>query len=254
MQLAGKVAIVTGSSRGIGKAIAKAYAKEGAQVVVTARTEDESQSKLPGSIRKTVEEIVSQGGKATAIKCDLTKDEDMENLIKVVLDRFGSIDVLMNNAGILFHSSVVDTTVKRLDLILKINLRAPYVLCKLVVPTMAQQGEGSIINMTSDAALSAHVEEEGVHYTPYGMTKAGLERLTMGLAEEVKQDNIAVNSLDPGGIKTEAAVYLYPEDFDWTGWREPEVVGPSAIFLAAQTAKTFTGRRVSAEEFGKTWP
>lgn len=254
MQLKGKVAIVTGSSRGIGKAIAKAYAREGAQVVVTARTEEESQSKLPGTINKTVEEIMDRGGKAAAIKCDVTKDEDMENLINTVVNGFGRIDVLVNNAGILFHSTVVDTLVKRLDLILKINLRAPFILCKLVVPKMAQQGGGSIINITSDAALRAHTEEKEVAYTPYGMTKAGLERFTLGLAEEVKQYNIAVNSLDPGGIKTEAAIYLYPPDFDWTDWREPETVCPAAVFLAAQTAKTFTGRRVKAEEFGKIWP
>ncbi|MFQ5873717.1 MAG: SDR family NAD(P)-dependent oxidoreductase, partial [Dehalococcoidia bacterium] len=247
--LNGKVAIVTGSSRGIGKAIALGYAKEGAKVVVMARTERPEQSRLPGTIHQTAEEIQALGGECIAIRCDLTKDEDIGNLVDQVVEHYGRIDILVNNAAIILHTDVVDTTVKRWDLLVKINLRAPVILCQKTLPHMIKQGSGSIINLISRSGTDP---EGGT--TLYGAADAGLQRFSQGLALEVKKHKISVNALDPGRVKTEGALFTYPPDTDWTGWKEPSEVAPSAIFLANEANAGFTGRAVVADEFGKAWP
>lgn len=247
MKLEGKIAIVTGSSRGIGKAIAKAYAQEGAIVVVAARTE-QTGGRLPGTIYETVDEITAGGGKAIAVRVDVGDEESTQAMANHVLDTYGRIDVLFNNAGILFYSAIADTPLKRWDLVFKVNVTGTFLCTKAVLPAMMKQKSGSIINMSSVAAGT--VSPGVVHY---GMTKAAVEHFTYGLAEEVKAYNIAVNVLTPGLIKTEAAEVLKVTD-DWTGWEKPAVVGPPAVFLAAQTAQTFTGRLVHTPEFGKTWP
>jgi NAD(P)-dependent dehydrogenase (short-subunit alcohol dehydrogenase family) len=247
MKLKDKIAIVTGSSRGIGKAIAKAYAREGATVIVAARTE-QAGGRLPGTIHQTVEEIVAFGGKAVPIRTDVGDEASIEAMVKQTLDTFGRIDILYNNAGILFNSMIADTTLKRWELVMRVNVTGTFLCSRAVIPAMTAQRSGSIINMSSVAASSTIVG--GVHYA---VSKAAIERFTFGLAEEVRGANIAVNVLTPGLIKTEAAELLMPIS-DWTGWESPEVVGPPAVFLAAQTAETFTGRLVHTEEWGKTWP
>jgi len=247
MKLKDKITIVTGSSRGIGKAIAKAYAREGATVIVAARTE-QAGGRLPGTINQTVEEIAAFGGRAIPIRTDIGDEAGIEAMVKQTLETFGRIDVLFNNAGILFNSLIVDTTLKRWELVMKVNVTGTFLCSRAVLPTMIAQRSGSIINMSSVAAASTFVG--GVHYA---VSKAAVERFTFGLAEEVRGANIAVNVLTPGLVKTEAAELLMVTN-DWTGWESPEVVGPPAVFLAAQTAETFTGRLVHTEEFGKTWP
>ena len=152
MKLRDKVAIVTGSSRGIGKAIAIGYAREGAKVIVMARTEEPGQSRLPGTIHQTAEEIRALDGECLPIRCDLTKDDEVEAMVNTVVERYGRIDVLVNNAAIILHSSVADTSFKLWDLLIKINVRAPVNLCKLVLPHMVKQRNGSIINITSESA------------------------------------------------------------------------------------------------------
>ncbi|MBM3946956.1 MAG: SDR family NAD(P)-dependent oxidoreductase, partial [SAR202 cluster bacterium] len=122
--LANKVAIVTGSSRGIGKAIAQAYAAEGARVAVVARTDKDGDSKLPGSIATTVKQITAAGGVAAPFHCDLTDDAQAAGMVEAVLAKFGRIDTLVNNAAIIFHTNVADTPMRRWDLIWKVNMRA----------------------------------------------------------------------------------------------------------------------------------
>jgi len=247
MKMEGKIAIVTGSSRGIGKAIAKAYAQEGATVVVAART-DQSEGRLPGTIGQTVDEIAATGGRAIAIRTDIGDEGSVEAMVKQTMDKFGRIDVLFNNAGILFYSKILDTPLKRWDLVMKINVTGTFLCSKAVLPAMMAQRSGSIINMSSVAAAS---DAPGMVH--YAVSKSAVERFTFGLAEEAKEYDIAVNVLTPGLIKTEAAELLQVTT-DWTGWEAPAVVGPPAVFLATQTARTFTGRLVHTPEFGITWP
>ena len=248
MELKDMVAIVTGSSRGIGKGIAKEFGKAGARVVVAARTEERG-GRLPGTIHETVAEIIDLGGEALPIRCDVTSEEDVQALVERVMEEYGRIDVLVNNAGILFRGLITDTMVRHWDLIMRVNLKGPFLMCKFVLPVMMEQRRGSIINITSGAATSR--SPGGV---PYGVTKAGLNQLTIGLAEEMREHNISVNSMDPGLIKSEGAVATQPPSTDWSRFEDPSMMGPACIFLALQDAGGVTGRILKRIEFGQTWP
>ena len=248
VKLKDKVVIVTGSSRGIGKGLAIGFAKEGAKVVVMARTDAPGQSRLPGTIHETAEQIRAEGGECLPIRCDLTNADDRAALIQQVIDAYGRIDVLINNAAIILHTSVADTSVKRWGLMAEINVRAPIELCMLALPHMVKQRSGSIINVTSGAAHDL----EGL--TLYGASDAALDRFTQGLALEMKENNVAVNGLDPGRVKTEGALFTYPPDTDWSLWKEPAAVVPSAVYLAGLSDTSFTGRIVETDYFGQSWP
>jgi|TARA_B100000809_G_scaffold249444_1_gene280803 citronellol/citronellal dehydrogenase len=243
----GLVAVVTGSSRGIGKGIANIFGEQGARVAVVARSEEEG-GRLPGNIHLTVKEIQDAGGQAMAFRCDVTDEEQVEALAAAVVEAYGRIDVLVNNAGVQVNVGLLDLQTRHWDLTMRVNLRGPFLCCKYLAPIMVQQSSGSIINITSGAA--ERVRPNGISYS---VTKAGLNMMTLGLAQELEEHDIAVNALNPGGIKTEGAVLVRPADFDWTGWESPEVVGEASAWLAIQNAKTFTGRVVDRAEFGKTW-
>jgi 3-oxoacyl-[acyl-carrier protein] reductase len=247
VKLQGRVAIVTGASRGIGKGIAKAYAEEGARVVVVARTE--AAARLPGTIHQTVTEIRDAGGDALAVKCDVSDDAQVRAMVKATMEAYGRIDVLVNNAAITLRPLVKDTEPRHFQLILRVNLLGPLFACKYVVPIMEAQRSGSIINVTS-AAAGSRGETGGA---AYAITKSGLNQLTMSLAEEVRRSGIAVNSLDPGGVMTEGALATRPKDFDWAGRVPVSAVGPSAIALALKDAATMTGQVVRREDYGRTW-
>ena len=247
MSMEGLVAVVTGSSRGIGKGIAKVFAQEGAKVAVVARSAEEG-GRLPGNINLTVQEIQEAGGQAIPIQCDVTDEEQVQAMTAAVMEAYGRVDVLVNNAGIQVNVHLLDLQIRHWDLTMRVNLRGPFLCCKYLAPIMVQQGSGNIVNITSGAGDT--VRPGGISYS---VTKAGLNMMTLGLAQELEEHNIAVNALNPGGIKTEGAVLVRPPDFDWTGWESPEVVGAATAWLAQQDAKTFTGHVVDRGEFGKTW-
>ena len=247
MDLQGRVAVVTGASRGIGKAIALALARAGAKVVVVARSEVEG--KLPGTIYQTAEEVRAAGGEALPVRCDVTDEEQVKAMVAQVRKTWGRLDVLVNNAAVRLRTTLVETETRHWDLNVRVNLRGPFLCCKYALPAMMEQRSGSVINITSLAA-----EQPAVRSVHYATTKAGLNAFTQGLALEVREYGIAVNALDPGRVRTEGAAFTRPPDFDWTGWDLPEAVGPAAVFLAAQTADTFTGRVVRRTEYGQTWP
>lgn len=248
MKLAGKVAIVTGSSRGIGKQIALAFAREGAAVAVVARTEKEG-SKLPGTIHQTAEEIRALGGRALPIRTDITVDEDVERMAQRTLDEFERIDILVNDAAANFNSTVADLTIKRWDVMMRVNLRGTFICTKAVLPTMMAQRNGNIICMTSIAAKRMAPPGE----VCYSITKAGIELFCWGLAQEVKEYNIAVNDLYPaGGVATDGFKAVF-RNVDLSGsavekMKTPEEIAEAALWLATQSASTFTGRSVSDEE------
>lgn len=241
MKLRAKVAIVTGASRGIGRAIALALAREGADVVIAARTEEEK-GPLPGTIHKTANEIRALGRRALAIKTDVTKEEEVEEMVRRTLAEFGPIDILVNNAGINVPGRVLDIPIKRWDLIMAVNLRAAFLCTKAVLPKMVEQRSGSIINLSSILGT-----REIVGGVAYGVTKAAIERFTYGLAEEVREYNIAVNALCPSYTDTEG-IRVWAGDADRSGWQKPEMWGRYAVFLAAQDAQSLTGRVLTAEE------
>ena len=243
MKLRGKVAIVTGASRGIGKAISFALAREGVSVVVAARSETEGH--LPGTIHKTVEEIHAFGGNALAVRTNVMQEEDVSEMLRRTLEGYERIDILVNNAGINVLSGIAEMSVKRWDLIMGVNLRSTFLCTKAVLPFMIRQQAGSVISLSS--ILGSRVISGGV---TYGMTKAAIERFTTGLAQEVGEYNIAVNALCPGYTDTEG-LRMLGSDAGRPSLQSPEIWGKYAVFLACQDATSLTGKCLTAEELEK---
>ena len=238
MRLQNKVAIVTGASRGIGKAIALAFAKEGAHVIVVARTQKESKL-IPGTIHKTVEEIYAIGGRAITIKTDITNDLEVETMVRKTMNDFKRIDILVNNAATNSPALFKDIPLKNWDRILSVNLRGAVLCTKAVLPVMMGQREGHIINISS--IVTQEISHKPMTGLAYDVSKAALNRFTMGLAEELKSYHIAVNALMPDNTDTEGWAYLNP-DVKRAGWQKPELWGKYAVFVAVQDPKVFTGR------------
>ena len=255
MRLDGKVATVTGGSRGIGRSICKGLASKGASVVVAARTEADSFPNTPfekyasGTIVDTANKINEAGGAALSVRCDVTVADDLKNLVDRTLSYFGRIDVVVANAGVDCESTVVDMEVELLDRCLAVNVRGPLLLCKYALAPMIAQGSGgSVFCITSGSARGYREGRVG-----YSMSKAALERAFMSLAEEVRPHGIAVNVLGPGRVDT-----WMNRRGDWPGTAHIPMVQPDAIisaaqWLAAQTAETISGQAVERAEFGATW-
>jgi NAD(P)-dependent dehydrogenase (short-subunit alcohol dehydrogenase family) len=252
--LAGRVIIVTGASRGIGKGLAFGYAQAGAAVVCAARSARGVPGDLPGTIDETVEAINAAGGRAIAVRCDIGFEDDLHSLVARTLDEYGRVDSLMNNAMAPTHASFDDSTVEMWDESMRVNMRSLFLLTKLVEPHMTAQGGGSIVNMSSHGADHAVTRLMPPGYITYSVAKAAMERFTTALAPELVERGITVNALRPGAVKTELTTLEYGEEHDWTGWSGPEAVVPAANFLAAQIATDFTGRIVDAPGFGIGWP
>jgi len=202
--LKGKVALVTGASRGIGEAVAVRLAMEGARVVCTARTTDQSESRLPGTLNDTVARIRAAGGEATAVKADLAQEADRERLLEETLRAYGPVDILVNNAAVTFFIPIETFPTKRFDLMMEVQVWAALHLSQLVLPGMRAKKSGAIVTLSSGAAIHPVKPYEGARPggTVYGMCKAALERFSTGLAAEVYADNISVNAISPGLVAT----------------------------------------------------
>ena len=247
-ELDGRVAVVTGASRGIGLAIARRFAAAGAHVAVVARSLDAS-STFPGTLAETVRLIEDAGGKALPIRADITLAEDRGRLVEEVRAQLGRIDVLVNNAGTASYSPAADLSAEDYDYTMAQYFRAPFELSQRVIPGMPASGGGWILNIGS--ATARH--PEGPPYTEsartlglvlYASAKAALHRLTTGLAAELHEVGIAVNSLAPvAAVRTpsvEAAGVLSP---DRPGVVEPvEFIAEAALALCAGDPRTLTGR------------
>ncbi len=249
MTLKGKVCIITGASRGIGRDVAVALGAEGASVVVAARSETVSDKRLPGTIHTVAREVEERGGQALAVKCDVAKDEELEYLVKTTMDRFGRIDMLMNNAAILVPGNMLSVQTRHIDLIWRVDGRAPLILMKMALPHMIEGGGGHIINISSRAAV---FPGPGPYNVPpgspvggsfYGMIKAGLERMSQGLARELTPNKIAVNVLSPqGGIATPGNRFARndPENPD-LNFEEAVEMGKATVWVIQQDPAQFTG-------------
>lgn len=250
MNLKGKVAIVTGASRGLGKAIAIGFSQQGANVVIAARTE-EARKGLPGTIYQTAEEIKALGLETLAVRCDVTDEESVNHMVKETLGHFGHIDVLVNNAGIAFYYPIIETPVKRWELVLKVNLVGAFLCSKAVLPHMIEQKSGSIINISS---LAADERDEGTVPTgvAYAVSKAGLDRLTLGLATEVGKHNIAVNAVKPHKVVDTDGMRLWQPEADTSGWQSADMMVKATVFLAQQDSKGITGTVATDRELC-TW-
>lgn len=250
MKLQGKVAIVTGASRGLGRSIAIGFAKEGSSVVVAARTEIENKE-LPGTIYQTAEEIKALGQDALPVKCNVTDEQSINDMIQKVLVNFGRIDVLVNNAAVAFYRPILETPLKRWELVIRVNLIGAFLCSKAVLTPMIKQGGGSIINISS---LAADERDEGTVLTgvAYAVSKAGLDRLTLGMATEVGKYNIAVNALKPHRVVDTEGMRFWLRDADKSLWQSADMMVKATIFLASQDSKGITGTIATDREIC-TW-
>jgi len=251
MKLFNKVCVVTGASRGIGKAMAVGFAREGADVVIAARTEVQKDERLPGTIHTAAEEVRALGRRALPVKVNVAKEEDVDRMIAMTIEEFGRVDVMVHNAALAFWKKVWETPSKLWDLVIAVNLRGAYLCAKAALPHMIEQRSGSIINISSPGAEIGEKIDGGMAYSA---SKAGIERLTNGLAEEVREYGISVNALKPAGfIESEGARYWSPPDTDFSKWEPPDLMVKAAIFLATQTADGVTGRIFTEKQLAKEY-
>jgi len=237
ISLDGKVALITGGSRGIGRASALALAEAGADVVVTAR-------KLP-ELEQVAEEIRAKGKKGLAVASHIAKPEESKALVEKVKTEFGRIDILLNNAGTNPYSGpVMDAPEWAWDATMNVNLKGPFIISQLVAKVMKEQGGGSIINIAALAGMKA------VPGTIYGVSKAGIISLTWNLAKEFGQYNIRVNAISPGIVKTQMAESLWkaPEVGEAARQRvamlrlgEPDDIASMVVFLSSDFSNWTTG-------------
>ena len=242
------IAIVTGGSRGIGKAIALGFAGEGATVVVAARSELAPSERLPGSIHETVAQIEALGGRALAVRCDVTDEASVAAMVETTLARFGRIDVLVNNAAVDFPFPVIDMPLKRWEIVLRVDLTGPFLCARAVLPTMVAQGGGSIINISSQAATERGSGTVG-YSAVYAASKAALDRFTWALAAEVGCHNIAVNALKPAKVIDTEGMRLWVAEEGRRGWSSPAAMVACALFLAKQDASSVTGTVATDDEY-----
>ncbi len=254
MKLAGKVAIVTGSSRGIGKDIALAFAAEGADIVVAARSENVPDPRLPGTIYETAQAVEALGRRALAVKTDVTDEEQIATMVQHTLDTFGRIDILVNNAAVLVPRGILELPTRHLDLHYRVNLKGPILCIRAILPTMLQQGQGWIINISSNAAIfpgaGPYQDVRPTRAFMYAATKAALERLTQGLAVEYQAQGISANVLSPiGRVRTPGNVFgMTPPGGTPEPFEQAEAMGKAAVFIASQPPHTFTGHILFDEE------
>jgi len=243
----GKVAIVTGASRGIGVGIAQRLAAEGAKVALLARSLRPADAKIPGSLEETADLINSAGGEALALAVNLTDpQQDYAQILAQVESAFGRVDIVVNNAAANFYHGFEDTTNKRMNLITEANFLAPLKLIQASLPIMRGQGQGWIINISSAASRLPKRADVGDAYMNvpmmYAATKAALDRATAGLAQEYFQHNIALNSLAPqASVATPAQQQYYP-DMPADAIEPMDTMAEAVHLLCTRPPQSLTGR------------
>ena len=235
--LEGKVAMITGASQGLGRALAVAYAKEGTQIVINSRQEE--------SIRPVAEEAESTGAEVLALAADVSRSADVERLVGAATQRFGRVDVLVNNAGVLGpRVAIVEYPEDEWRQVIDANLTGPFLVSKAVIQHMPEGG--SIVNVVSGVSIEGRPE-----WGAYAVSKFGVEGLTQILAAEVEERGIRVNAVDPGGMRTEMRAAAYPEEDPMTRIT-PEENTEVFLYLASDESKGITGNRFKAQEFQRS--
>ncbi len=242
LSLKGKVALVTGASRGIGRAIAIEFAQAGADIILAARSTEASPSKLPGTIEHTAGEIETMGRRVLCVRTDVSNDEQVEAMAERTLQEFGWLDILVNNAAYNYNAPFHEMAMKRWDLVMNVNLRGVVLCTKAFLPSMMERRSGAVLNISSGSAVTplpsfaAHPGrpmESSAGMLAYSVSKAALEQFTRGLAGQMIAYNIAVNALRPGAVLTEGAAYLNP-DVDLSGMRKLGEPSQAALWVVTR--------------------
>ena len=249
-RLDGKVVVVTGASRGIGADVARLFAAEGGRVVCAARTVQEGQHPLAGSLEQTVGAIREAGGEAHAVGANIAEPPECERLIREARQRYGPIDVLINNAALTYYVPVKDYPVGKWLRSWAVNFQAPFILSQLVLGDMVPRRTGAIVNISSGSAIGpgrGPYPDPGVGArggTCYGAEKAALERFTQGLASEVFQYGVSVTSVAPSQVvPTPGTVYhRLVSGLDDPRGEPPILMARAALLLATEPAERVSGR------------
>ena len=246
MRLKDKVAIVTGGSTGIGEAICYAYALEGAKVAV-------ANNRKPELGQAVARKIVDRGGTAKAFRCDVSKRDQCQALVKNVLYEFGTADILMSNAGIMINKLIEDYTEEEWDATIDVNLKGSFLMCQAVVPIMKEKQNGRIILTASIVATRAFPNS-----APYSASKGGILTLAKSLSAEVAKFGINVNCISPGATATplnqhfqkDPEVIKYFEERTPTGraFLRPEDIAGAAVFLASEEASSVHGLNLLVDD------
>ncbi|WP_067662025.1 SDR family NAD(P)-dependent oxidoreductase [Nocardia miyunensis] len=244
--LDGRVALVTGASRGIGAAIAVAMAEAGASLVVTSRSTADTPGRLPGTLDETVAAIEAHGAAVLAVPADLTDLNDREGIVSAATDRFGRVDILVNNAAVTYFTPGAQLSRARAALMFEVQVMAPLHLSQLVMPEMKRRGAGWILNISSGEAKDPEIPPSRFNAkgttTVYGMCKSALERLTSGLAAEGFNHGVSVTALRPGGLVATPGVVFHgvmtPDD---PGAEDPRLMAQAAVRLCSSPVELYSG-------------
>lgn len=245
MSLEGKVAIVTGSTRGIGREIALHLAREGAKVVITGKTQVQ-QATLAGTLTSVLEEVQALGAPAMAILLDIRDEEAIQTMVDQVVSHWGGIDILVNNASAISLTNTSETPLKKFDLMVAVNVRGTFACSQACLPYLKQSDNPHILNLSPPLPIAAHWYKDYIAYT---IAKSGMSLCTLGMAQEFKQFCIAVNSLWPKTtIATAAVKNLFPESY-YRASRTPDIVAKAAIGILKENSEKVTGQFFIDEDY-----
>lgn len=239
-----KVIFITGGSRGIGREIALRCAKEGAKVTIAAKT-IEGNPKLPGTIYSVADEIVNAGGEALPLQVDVRDENQLQDAVKKTVEKWGGIDILINNASAIFLSHTIDTPMKRYDLLMDVNVRATFAASQACIPFLEKSQNPHILTLSPPLNMNPKWFKDHLAYT---ISKYGMSMCTLGLAEELKSKGIAANSLWPATCIATAAIKNFFPDFVYQSCRKPSIVADAAYLILTSDSKTNTGNFYIDEE------